>query len=195
MGIAIIIAAVAFVAVMVRHYESKTIVIERTVLIAMLSAIGAVGRIMFIAVPSVQPASFIVIAAGMCFGKSIGMMTGIVMALASNFVMGHGPWTIWQMLGWGAMGLVSGLLGKILTGCKPFRVVYGFVWGFVFGWIMNILFLMGQEVSFSAYILASANSLPFDFAHAMANAVLLLVVGDATVKGFRRVGKKYGIIR
>ena len=195
MGGAIIIAAITFAAVMIKTYETKTIVIERTVLIAMLSAIGAAGRVLFVALPNVQPASFIVIVSGMCFGKGIGMMTGIVMTLASNFVLGHGPWTVWQMIAWGAMGLLSGAAGKVLTNCKPLRVAYGFVWGFVFGWFMNAWFLVGQEVSFAAYIVANVYSFSFDFAHAMANAVLLLVFGDTAVKGFRRVGKKYGVVK
>ncbi len=34
-------------------------------------------------------------------------MVGAIAALASNVVFGQGPWTPWQMAGWGLVGLLG----------------------------------------------------------------------------------------
>jgi hypothetical protein len=63
------------------------------------------GRIPFAALPGVQPTSFLVMVSGLVFGPQAGFMIGAMAALASNFFLGQGPWTPWQMLGWGLMGM------------------------------------------------------------------------------------------
>ena len=53
---------------------------------------------------------------GVCSGPPAGFMTGALSALVSNMLLGQGPWTVWQMLAWGLIGLfgfnaVAWLLG------------------------------------------------------------------------------------
>ena len=43
-------------------------------------------------------------------GGEAGFLTGSMAALISNFYFGQGPWTPFQMLAWGLIGLASGLL-------------------------------------------------------------------------------------
>lgn len=190
-----VLAAVSIV-IFIRNYEKKSVIVEKTVLIALLSAISAVGRILFAAVPNVQPSSFIIIMSGVCFGPEIGMMTGLITAVASNLALGQGPWTLWQMLGWGLMGLIAGLLGKPLVRYKGLRIAYGFLWGFLFGWIMNLWFIAGHAsgLDFTYFVSACVLSFYFDLAHALANALLLTFAGDMVIRRFYRIGKKYGII-
>ena len=76
-------------------------------LVATLAAVAAAGRVLFAAVPGVQPVTVIVVAAGAALGARAGFATGALAALASNFFLGQGPWTPWQMLGWGACGLAG----------------------------------------------------------------------------------------
>ena len=74
---------------------------------ATLAAVAAAGRVLFVAVPGVQPVTVITIAAGAALGARAGFATGAVAALASNFFLGQGPWTPWQMLAWGACGVAG----------------------------------------------------------------------------------------
>ncbi len=76
-------------------------------IISMLSAIGAIGRVPFAAIPSVQPTSFVIIMSGLSFGGNTGFMVGSTAALVSNMLLGQGPWTPWQMFAWGMMGFTA----------------------------------------------------------------------------------------
>ena len=62
------------------------------------------GRVLFVAVPGVQPVTVIVVAAGASLGARAGMAVGATAALVSNLFLGQGPWTPWQMLGWAGCG-------------------------------------------------------------------------------------------
>ena len=48
---------------------------------------------------------------GFVLGGAPGFAVGSVAALASNLFFGQGPWTPWQMVGWGGVGVVGALLG------------------------------------------------------------------------------------
>lgn len=71
------------------------------VMIAVLATIAAVSRVPFAPLPSVQPTSFVVIVAALVLGPEAGFMIGSTAALVSNFFLGQGPWTPWQMFCWG----------------------------------------------------------------------------------------------
>src|SRR6266536_4929959 len=83
-------------------------------LVATLAAAAAGGRILFAAIPGVQPVTVIAVAAGVALGARAGFGVGALAALASNFFLGQGPWTPWQMLGWGACGLAGAWLAPLL---------------------------------------------------------------------------------
>jgi hypothetical protein len=87
----------------------NTMVISVT---ATLAALASLGRIVFAAVASVQPATFLVLLSGYVFGSRTGFVVGTMTGLISNFFVGHGPWTLWQMMAWGICGLLGGVLGK-----------------------------------------------------------------------------------
>ena len=79
-------------------------------MIATLAAGAAAGRVLFAAVPGVQPVTVIAIVAGASLGARAGVATGALAAFVSNLFLGQGIWTPQQMLGWGACGAVGALL-------------------------------------------------------------------------------------
>ena len=81
-------------------------------LVATLGGLAAAGRVLFAPIPSVQPVTVIVAAAGVALGPRRGFAVGALAALASNFFLGQGPHTPWQMLAWGGCGLLAGLCGR-----------------------------------------------------------------------------------
>ena len=86
---------------------------SRTVaIVATLAAMATLGRIAFTALPSVKPTTDIVLIAGYTLGGAPGFMVGAVSALASNMFFGQGPWTPWQMLAWGLVGLAGAALAR-----------------------------------------------------------------------------------
>ena len=175
-------------------FETRYVQTEKIVLIALLASLSSAGRILFASIPSVQPASFIIIMTGIVFGVEMGFMTGAVCALVSNLILGQGPWTVWQMFAWGMMGLLSGILSGILRKNRYICVAYGIFWGFLFGWIMNLwAFTGGLEMTAASYIAYCITSIPHDAAHAIANAVLLFALGKQFLKILDRVAVKYGL--
>src|SRR5436305_13757702 len=79
-------------------------------LVGTLAAFAALGRIAFAALPNVKPTTDIVLIAGFALGGGPGFVVGALAALTSNFFFGQGPWTPWQMAGWGATGLLGAAL-------------------------------------------------------------------------------------
>ena len=178
-------------------FEKSHVSTEKIVLIALLSSLAAAGRVLFTAIPNVQPVSFLVIITGIVFGGEIGFITGAVSALTSNLIMGQGPWTLWQMFAWGLMGLVSALLSNRLNKNKWLLAGYSFVWGFLFDYIMNIWVLITNnfsQVNWSALIVALSSSFYFDLLHAVGNAVLALLLGSRFIKILGRIAVKYGLL-
>src|SRR5262249_11505755 len=92
--------------------------------IATLAALAALGRDAFAAVPDVKPITTIVLLSGMAFGIRPGFAIGAISALASNILLGQGPWTPWQMLGWGLVGVLGAFLRRF-SGEDPSPLVLG----------------------------------------------------------------------
>jgi energy-coupling factor transport system substrate-specific component len=118
-------------------------------LVGTMAALAALGRIAFAAVPNVKPTTDIIIVCGMTLGGAPGFTVGAVAALASNFFFGQGPWTPWQMLGWGLCGVIGALLGRLGTRRWPLAVVC-FILGFAFTAFQDF----GDWVTYSDHSLA-----------------------------------------
>jgi len=162
-------------------------------LIAMLSAIAAAGRIPFAALPNVQPTTLIVIISGFVFGPQAGFAVGSTAALVSNFFLGQGPWTPWQMFAWGLAGASAGLLKAIFPAAgRKWLVVFCFFWGYLYGWIMNIWSWAAfiRPLNWQTFLAAYSASFFFDTLHAAGNALFCAALGNSLVRMLRRFQRK-----
>ena len=163
-------------------------------LIATLASLAAVSRIPFAAIMSVQPTTFIVMITGYVFGTRTGFMVGAIAALVSNFFLGQGPWTPWQMFCWGLCGVSAGFLGRKKEEFKllPFLLLCG-IWGYLFGWIMNLWHWLGFvfPLTFKTFIVTYITSFPFDTLHAVGNVVFSLLLGKSFYQVLIRFRKKF----
>ncbi|PIC96248.1 ECF transporter S component [Sporosarcina sp. P26b] len=180
------------------RFEWRDVGGREVVLLAMMAAIAAVGRVPFAGLPSIQPTSFIIIMAGLVFGAESGFIVGAVAAIVSNFFLGQGPWTPWQMYGWGMMGMTAGLLRntswmKTLWG----KCTFGFIWGYIFGWIMNMWVIVGniESLTWSYVVGIFVSSVYFDLAHAVSNVFFIVVFSASWMKILRRIQGKYGLLQ
>lgn len=165
--------------------------------IAVLSVIGALGRAVFAVIPSFNPNSAVVIIAGMQFGPLAGFLTGSLSALASNMLLGQGPWTLWQMTAWGMMGCFAGVFQR--TGIFKHRgllYLYGFLSGILFGWFMNLQYLIGYvyPLTMGAVIASCVASITFDLAHGISTLIFLFILERPWGKKLKRLKVKYGIL-
>ena len=80
------------------------------VLIAVMISIAVISRAAFFWVPQFKPIIAVVIIAGIAMGAQSGFVVGSMSAFVSNFIFGQGPWTPFQMVAWGLIGMFAGLL-------------------------------------------------------------------------------------
>src|SRR4029450_12380764 len=78
--------------------------------------LAVVGRLAFAAIPNVKPTTDIVLFAGYALGPIPGFLVGAIAALVSNIFLSQGPWTPWQMAGWGAVGVGGAVMARALRG-------------------------------------------------------------------------------
>jgi energy-coupling factor transport system substrate-specific component len=156
---------------------------RRLALIAALAAAAAAGRVLFTAVPSVQPVTVIVVATGATLGARAGFAVGALAPLLSNMVIGQGPWTPGQMALWGLAGLTGAALPWLCRRPAGLAAVTC-AWGWLFGWGMNLweLATFGPAVSWDAFAAKSATSVWFESAHAAGNVAFALAVGPALIR-------------
>lgn len=170
------------IVLMYRQFEKKGSDAKEVVLVATMAAIAGISRIPFAAIMSFQPTTFIVMATGYVFGAGTGFIVGSTAALVSNFFLGQGPWTPWQMASWGLCGAIAGLMGRRAKGMRllPFTVA-AFLCGYLFGWIMNLWHWIGfiQPLNIKTFLVAYAASFPFDTLHAAGNVLFSLLFGKS----------------
>jgi energy-coupling factor transport system substrate-specific component len=183
----LLFAAIALVVAGAAWLETGTGAAKEIVLVATLAAVAAAGRVLFVAIPGVQPVTVIVVAAGAGLGARAGFATGALAALASNFFLGQGPWTPWQMLGWGACGLVGAALAPLLRRRVAFAAAC-FVLGFAFSAAMDVwLWLSFWPHTWQALTVVLGRGIWFEAAHAVGNVVIALAVGPE----LRRLVERY----
>ena len=166
-------------------------------LVATLAALAALGRIAFAPLPSVKPTTDIVLLTGYVLGGAPGFAVGAVAALASNLFFGQGPWTPWQMVGWGGAGLFGAALAR-LGGRELGRLSLAAACaaaGLAYGAVMNLSLWVTYSGDHTLAKLGAVfvTSLPFDIAHALGNAVFCLAFGPALVRALRRFRTRFEV--
>lgn len=142
-------------------------------ILALLAALAVVGRSVFVFIPNVQPVTAIVITCGLILGPGAAVILAILTTFLSNMILGMGIWSIWQIISWGLIGIISGLLGKIFKKVPMFLIIlFAAFSGYFYGFVIS---LTTYQISgkFWPYYLAG---LPFDTNHAIGNVVFIIVL-------------------
>jgi len=164
-------------------------------LVGTLAAFAALGRIAFAALPNVKPTTDIVLVSGYALGGGPGFAVGALAGLASNFFFGQGPWTPWQMAGWGATGVIGAGLAWVMArppgpprrlGRWPLALVCTVV-GFGFTALQDF----GDWVTYSDHSVGAlgvyvGKGIGFDCIHAGGCLVFALALGPALIRSLQR---------
>ncbi len=163
-------------------------------LVATLAALAVVGRLAFAAIPNVKPTTDIVLFAGYALGAVPGFAVGAVTAVVSNVFLSQGPWTPWQMVGWGGVGVAGALLAWLTHGRELSRLQLAAVCGLAglaFGAWMDLYQLtLAARQDLDTYLAISASSLPYNLAHAVGNVVFCLLIGPVFIRALRRYRRR-----
>jgi energy-coupling factor transport system substrate-specific component len=175
-------------------YERSRPPAQVVALVAALAALAIAGRVAFAAFPNVKPTTDIVIFAGYALGGAPGFAVGALTALVSNFWFGQGPWTPWQMVGWGLCGVLGAALalGRRNLGRLTLATVCGLA-GIAYGALLNfsLMATYGGDLSWRHFLVLEGRGAAFDAAHAIGNFVLALVAGPAMVRMLARFRRRF----
>jgi energy-coupling factor transport system substrate-specific component len=199
-----LVLAVVFSEVAAGAMDAKAVA-----MLGVLSALGAALRPLGAGTAGIETVFFTLIVAGRVFGPGFGFALGCTTLFVSALVTGGvGPWMPYQMFACAWVGMFAGCLPRRVRGRREvvMLALYGVVTGYVSGFLLNlsfwpftldphstISFLSGGPLSVNVrryLVFDTTTSLGWDTGRALTNCVLLLVLGPAMLKTFRRAARR-----
>lgn len=176
-------------------FEKKENAGPKLVLIAVMTALSVVGRMIFAMIPGFKPVTAVVIITAIYFGREAGFITGALSAVLSNFYFGQGAWTPFQMLTWGLVGWLAGVFAIKLKENKILLSIFGFFAGIVYSLLMDVWSTIWADGVFniSRYLYSIFTSLPYTAMYAVSNIIFLLVLTKPIGRKLERIKIKYGL--
>lgn len=172
-------------------FERKVTGTRRMVLVAVMTAISVLGRF----IPFFKPITALTVITAMYLGGEAGFLVGSLSALLSNFYFGQGPWTAFQMLAWGLIGYVAGLIAESLKRNRALLLAYGVLSGIAFSLIMDVWTVLWYSAGFDMelYIASITAAIPHTILYAVSNFIFLYFLAKPFGDKLERIKVKYGV--
>lgn len=172
-------------------FERKMTGTRRMVLVAVMTAISVLGRF----IPFFKPITALTVITAMYLGGEAGFLVGSLSALLSNFYFGQGPWTAFQMLAWGLIGYVAGLIAERLKSNRALLLTYGVLSGVAFSLIMDVWTVLWYSAGFDVelYLASITAAIPHTILYAVSNFVFLYFLAKPFGDKLERMKIKYGV--
>ncbi|OGO93201.1 MAG: hypothetical protein A2Y17_05315 [Clostridiales bacterium GWF2_38_85] len=194
MSLAVTIFAIAAFLLSFEHKKNSS---RELTVIAVMTALSVVGRMIFALLPGFKPVTAIVVITAMYFGVEAGFLTGALSAVISNLTFGQGAWTPFQMLSWGIIGLLAGFLSPILKKSKIMLSVYAVISGILFSFIMDFwsVLWIDNNINWARLGAFAVTALPVTIEYAVSNVIFLLLLAKPIGKKLDRVKIKFGLFK
>ncbi len=183
--------AVTMLAVLlfIAGFEKRRTGAGRLAVVAVMVALTVTGRF----IPYFKPVAALTIITGIYIGGEAGFLVGAMAAVLSNFYFGQGPWTPFQMLAWGMIGLVAGFMSELFKRSRIALVIYGVLTGVFFSFVMDVWTVLWYNRSFdmSVYAAALLTALPYTVLYAVSNVFYLMVLKKPIGGKLERICIKY----
>lgn len=178
-------------------YERRRPSARMVAVVATLSAVAALGRDAFAALPDVKPITAIAFVVGYALGPLPGFTVGAIGMLASNIVLGQGPYTPWQMAAWGLVGLAGAGFGR-LSRRRLHRVPLAIACAacaLMAKEIMNVYeWTLGASHTPAAFLaIAGGTSLPYDITDTIATLAFALAFGPELARLLARTRERMSV--
>jgi energy-coupling factor transport system substrate-specific component len=171
-------------------YERARPSARMVAVVGTLAAVAALGRDAFVALPDVKPITAMTLVVGYALGPLPGFTVGALGMLASNFVLGQGPYTPWQMAAWGLVGLGGAALGR-LSGRRLGRVELAIACALAAlaaKELMNLYtWTIGASHSPAAFLAVAVAALPFDLTDTAASFLFGFAFGPELARLLARM--------
>jgi energy-coupling factor transport system substrate-specific component len=177
-------------------YERRQPSARMVAVVGTLAAVAALGRDAFVALPDVKPITAIALVVGYALGPLPGFTVGAVGMLMSNFLLGQGPYTPWQMAAWGCVGLFGAALGR-LSGRRLGRVPLALgcaIAALAAKEVMNLYtWTIGASHTPAALLAVAGAGLPFDLTDMVASFLFGLAFGPELARLLARMRARMDI--
>ncbi len=182
------------------NFEKRRPGARELVLISVLSALAVAGRAAFFMLPEFKPVLAIVIISGVVFGGETGFLVGAAAGFVSNFFFGQGPWTPWQMFGFGIVGFLAGVVlrGRFVPKTRLTLSIFGAAAALlIYGPVLNTasVMMVTPKLTLGALYTYMAAGLPMDLIHAAATFVFLWFLSQPMTEKLERLKTKYGLLQ
>ena len=179
-------------------FEGRKPQARELVVIAVMCALAVAARVA-IPIPNFKAIYGIIMIAGIAFGPESGFLVGAVAALSSNFFLSQGPYTPWQMMAYGAGGMLAGFLFQ--KGRMPRKPVIMGIVGF-----LGVLFFVGPLLDtctvFMAPISMTAKSIAaiyisgftVNVSQGISTFLVMFLLGKPLLEKLDRIKVKYGMM-
>ena len=187
-------ALVSFILVLLLFlagFERRELGTRRMILVSAMTALSVLGRLL----PLIKPITALTVLTAMYLGPESGFLVGALSAVLSNFVMGQGPWTPFQMLAWGLIGLFAGILAKPLRRLPVLLYIYGMLSGVAYSMLLDIWTTVWtyREFTLHEYGAAILSAVPLTCLYAFSNLLFLMILRKPIGDKLSRIRKKYGL--
>ena len=187
----ILLCTAASLALFAAGFERRKTGARRLALVCVMTALAVVGRF----IPFLKPIAAVTILTALALGGEAGFLVGALTALISNFYFGQGPWTPFQMLAFGLIGLAAGALRARLKKSRPLLLLYGALAGAAYSWMMDVWTVLWYDGGFTMalYRAALLSALPYTVLYAASNVLFLAVFASSTIRKLDRLVLKYDL--
>lgn len=150
---------------------------NRITLIAMLSCLSFVGRIMFGFLPNIQPTTVIIILITLYIGFYEGLLVSAISMLMSNIYLGMGVWTIAQIVSYAIIVLFVYSMSKIIPMTSSHFAIIAFITGLLYGLVISLV--QAPFFGWISFIPYYISGIPYDFSHAIGNYLFFIILHPA----------------
>lgn len=110
-------------------FEHRKPKAREIVMISSMSALTVCANVASAFTIPIHAGTALVILSGIALGPEAGFLVGALSRFVCNFFTGQGPWTPWEMVAWGILGFLAGIifnkvdLDKVKS--RNFKAVFG----------------------------------------------------------------------
>jgi len=178
-------------------FEGRRPQARELALMAVMCTLAIAGRVI-IPIPHFKAAFAIIMITGIAFGPETGFMVGAVTAFVSNFFYGQGPYVPWQMMAYGAGGMLAGF--AFARNRLPRKAGYLAAFGaaavlLLVGPLLDCasLFLMLTHINATSVLAVFLSGLYANVLQAGSTLLVLLLFGRPLLDKLERIMDKYGM--
>lgn len=185
--------AAAFLALILfaSGFEKKSTGTRRIVIVSVMTALCFAGRF----IPILKPINALIIITALYIGSEAGFLVGALSAVLTNFYFGQGPWTVFQMLAWGMIGYIAGILADSLRKNRKFLLFYGTITGIFYSCIMDVWTVLwyAGSLNLKLYVSALVTAIPYMLSYIASNLIFLSLLAKPFGQKLERIKIKYGV--